>query len=58
MAKKYCVVCTKIYNGTIDVKAETPEKAVENAKRILSRNPDSCDWTFGEATADFADSII
>lgn len=55
--KKYCVVCTKIFNGTIYVTAETPEKAVENANEILSVNPDACDWTFGEATADFADSI-
>ena len=54
---KYGVICTKIYNGYIEVDAENEQDAVEKVNSMWETN-DSVDWTFGEQTADYAELII
>lgn len=48
---KYIVDCTKIYNGTLEVEAESKQEALAYAEQHL----DEVDWEFGEATADYAE---
>lgn len=50
---KYIVYCTKIFNGTIEVEAESKEEAI----CIAEENMDEVNWEFGEKTADFAEEI-
>lgn len=54
MAKKtYEVICTRIYNGSVIVQAESNEEAISIAREQL----DSIDWDFGEQTADYAELL-
>ena len=62
--KKFGVTCTMIYNGYIEVEAETEEEALEKAQKKLSSKTDCAlfpsqigDFDFGECTADYADEI-
>jgi len=50
---KYQVVCTKIYNGTIEVEADNKEEALAVAQDRLSELDENDEWVFGEATADY-----
>lgn len=49
----YDVTCTKIYNGTIRVEAESQEEAMQYAQEHL----DQVDFDFGEITVDYADEV-
>lgn len=51
--KKFEVTCTRIYNGSIMVEAESADEAVSIAQEKL----DDVDWQFGEQTADYADEV-
>ena len=53
---KYGVYCTKIYNGYIEVDAESEQDATEKIKEMWETN-DPIDWNFGEQTADYAEII-
>ncbi len=50
---KYEVTCTRIYNGHIEVEAESAEAAMNYAKE----HRDKIDWNFGEETIDYAEEI-
>ena len=52
---KYIVECTKIYNGSMIVEANSEEEAVQKAQDNLAENTECIDWNFGEATADYAE---
>ena len=52
---KYLVICTKIYNGTLLVDANSEDEALEKAKDIINENDNAVDWEFGESTADYID---
>ena|GEM_PF-5961837 len=52
---KYIVNCTKIYNGCMEVEAESSEEAVRWAQEHINKLDDEGNWSFGEATADFAE---
>ena len=61
MAKKYGITCTMIYNGYMEIEANSEEESLchENGDDF----PDDgrfglADFSFGEATADYADEII
>jgi hypothetical protein len=56
--EKYIVNCTKIYNGFIEVEAESKEDALELANEKLGDNSEECNWSFGEMTVDYADAVI
>jgi uncharacterized ferritin-like protein (DUF455 family) len=51
--KKFGVTCTRIYNGYMEVEAESAKEAVSMVRDRL----DEVDWNFGEQTADYADEI-
>ena len=63
--KTYDITLTLIYNGSMTVKAETEEQALQIAQESLNREtlkgfPNDVEipngsFTFGEATADYAD---
>lgn len=50
---KYQVTCTRIYNGTLEVEAESADEAVSIAQERL----DEVDWQYGESTADYAEEV-
>ena len=52
---EYQVICTKVYNGTMFVEAESEEEALEIAQNNLEEDTESADWSFGEATADYVE---
>lgn len=65
MAKKFNVICTLIYNGNVEIEADTAEEAlikaeknfecdVENNVPCSVHSGDVC-FEFGEMTADYAD---
>lgn len=64
---KFGITCTMIFNGYMEVEAENKEKALELAQDNLRHElgddfPDDgkfglADFSFGEATADYADEI-
>ena len=68
MAKKYGITCTMIYNGYMEIEANSEEEALDLAQESLCNHfrddfPDDgrfglADFSFGEATADYADEII
>ena len=68
MAKKYGITCTMIYNGYMEIEANSEEEALDLAQESLCHEngddfPDDsrfglADFSFGEATADYADEII
>ena len=47
----YQVTCTRIYNGQLEVEAESKEEALRIAEERLS----DVDWDFGEETCDYAE---
>lgn len=53
--KKYIVTCTRIYNGSIEVEAESEEQALEIAKEYQS---EQINWSFGEETVDYAEEAV
>ena len=68
MAKKYGITCTMIYNGYMEIEANSAEEALKLAQASLCHEngddfPDDgrfglANFSFGEATADYADEII
>lgn len=52
--KKYGISLTKIYNGYIEVMADSEEDALKKAEESLDTYDD---WTYGETTADFVEEI-
>ncbi len=50
---KFEVTCTKIYNGTLFVEANSADEACAIAQDRL----DEVDWDFGEQTADYAEEV-
>ena len=52
---EYIVVCTKIYNGTIAVNADSKEEALKKAQDIVCENDENVSWEFGESTADYVE---
>lgn len=50
----YEVICTRIYNGRIEVEAESAAAAMDYAKEHRGE----IDWNFGEETIDYAEKII
>ena len=50
---KYEVICTRIYNGWLQVEAESADVA----KKYADEHPDEIDWNFGEETIDYAEEI-
>lgn len=66
--KKFNVTCTIIYNGSVEVEAENEEEAIRKVQDgLCSTNGKDdfpsggtfggVDFTWGEATADYADEI-
>ena len=65
MAKKFNVVCTLIYNGNVEIEANTAEEALRKARTNFGRNVDTnilcslysgdVQFEFGEMTADYAE---
>ena len=65
MAKKFNVTCTLIYNGNVEIEANTAEEALRKARRNFGRNVDTnipcalyagdAQFEFGEMTADYAE---
>ena len=65
MAKKFNVTCTLIYNGNVEIEANTAEEALRKARRNFGRNVDTnilcslysgdVQFEFGEMTADYAE---
>lgn len=51
--KKFEVICTRIYNASLFVKAETEEEALELARQEIEE--DRVNWDLGESTADYAE---
>ena len=54
---EYIVACTKIYNGTIAVNADSKEEALKKAQDIICENNENVSWEFGESTADYVESV-
>ena len=48
---KYRVYCTQVWNGDIVVDAESKEDAVQKVQESI----DDVDFSYGEATADYAE---
>lgn len=48
---KYIVTCTKIFNGTIEVDADSANEAMQMAEE----KRDEISWQFGEETIDYAE---
>lgn len=67
MAKKYEITCTMIYNGYMEIEANSEKEALQLAQESLCHEngddfPDDgrfglAQFSFGEATADYADEI-
>lgn len=65
MAKKFNVTCTLIYNGNVEIEANTAEEALSKARTNFGRNTDTnipcalyagdAQFEFGEMTADYAE---
>ena len=65
MAKKFNVTCTLIYNGNVEIEANTAEEALSKARTNFGRNADTnipcalyagdAQFEFGEMTADYAE---
>ena len=65
MAKKFNVTCTLIYNGNVEIEANTAEEALSKARTNFGRNVDTnipcalyagdAQFEFGEMTADYAE---
>ncbi len=47
---KYEVTCTRIYNGSLEVEAESADAALAIARERL----DEVEFEYGETTADYA----
>ena len=67
MAKTFNVVCTLIYNGNVEIEADTIEEALNKAEKNFERDVknngpysvhsgDVC-FEFGEMTADYAEVV-
>ena len=52
---KYGVTCTRIYNGYVEVEADSEEEAFAMADRLISEN--KVDFQYGETTADYIEEI-
>ena len=52
---EYTVICTKIYNGTLVVNADSEEEAMEKARDIICEDDEKVSWEFGESTADYVE---
>ena len=52
---KYIVNCTKIYNGCLEVEANSSDEAMEWAQEHINILDDEDNWFFGETTVDFAE---
>lgn len=52
---KYVVNCTQIYNGQVEVEADSEEEALEKGQDMIREG--LVDFQFGEATADFVEPI-
>lgn len=50
---KYEVTCTRIYNGRIEVEAESRDAAMAYARE----HRDKIKWNFGEETIDYAEEV-
>ena len=50
---EYEVTCTRIYNGSIIVEADSDKAAMEYAEE----HRDEISWQFGEETIDYADEV-
>lgn len=65
MAKKFNVTCTLIYNGNVEIEANTAEEALSKARTNFGLNTDTnipcalyagdAQFEFGEMTADYAE---
>lgn len=51
---KYNVICTRIYNGSIEVDANSAEEAVAI---VADEKLDEVKFTYGETTADYAEIV-
>ena len=52
---KYVVNCTQIYNGQVEVEADSEEEALQKGQEMVCE--ELVDFQFGEATADFVEPI-
>ena len=50
---KYGVICTRIFNGYIEVEAESADAAMDYA----DEHRDEIGWNFGEETIDYAEEM-
>lgn len=66
MAKKFGITMTMIYNGYVEIEAETEDEALDLAEELLNKEGGDVDkapykigehFSFGEATCDAADEI-
>jgi len=48
---KFYVTCTKIYNGVMEVEADSPNEAMDYASEHL----DECEFEYGETTVDYVE---
>ena len=65
--KRFDVTCTMIYNGHVEIEAESKDQALKKASEMLDSRINNdfpgegtfgkVDFIFGEATADYADEI-
>lgn len=55
--KKFYVSCTQIWNGVMEVEANSKEEAMSKAQEQLGDDFDCINWSFGEATADYVEEI-
>lgn len=55
--KKFYVSCTQIWNGAMEVEANSKDEAINIVQGRLEMDDDCINWNFGEATADYAEEI-
>ena len=53
MKKRFGVTCTRIYNGWMEVEAESADAALAIARERL----DEVEFEYGETTADYAEKM-
>ena len=53
--ENYIVYCTKTYNGSVVVQAESEDDAVAKVEEMWCKGEYPVDFEFSEKTADFAE---
>jgi len=51
----YIVYCTKIYNGSVEVEAESESAAMAKVEEMWRNGEYPVDFEFGEKTTDYAE---